>query len=183
MDPFQASSDPHRDNGVAVVEDWAFSESDDTLKPILSRFSGNMKATINHLATIHNETCGCQMGSTSQEVVNKAWNQKKVPFMELQKQSGLDFEDYLNRVLRLLLTNSIRNIPPVSESEFWMTLRQGFFNFLIKLPFKTHKKRKKFPNNIILRKENPQILPRNLTFSINLKINQPYKNKRVITPS
>ena len=44
--------------------------------------------------------------------------------MELQKQCGLEeFEDFLNRVLRLLLTNSIRDIPPLSESDFWMLLR------------------------------------------------------------
>ena len=128
MDQFQASSNPlQRGNGVPVVDDWAFSESDETLKAILPRFSGNIKATISHLATVHNETCGCQMPNPSQEVANRVWNQKKVPFMELQKQSGLDFEDYLNRVLRLLLTNpNISQVPPLSESEFWMTLRNSY---------------------------------------------------------
>ena len=44
--------------------------------------------------------------------------------MELQKQCGLEeFEDFLNRVLRLLLNNSIRDIPPLSESDFWILLR------------------------------------------------------------
>lgn len=132
MDQFQARTDPHKagndDGGTNVMEGWAFSESDDdTLKPILDHFSGNLKATMNHLATVHNETCGCQfMDSASQEVANKVWNQKKVPFMELQKQSGLDFEDYLNRVLRLLLTNSIHAISPVLESDFWKTLRTSY---------------------------------------------------------
>ena len=96
------------------------------IRPILSRFSGSMKATLGHLTTVHNETCGCQTGSTlTHEAINRVWNQKKVLFMELQKQSGLEeFEDFLNRVLRLLLTsNSIRDIPPLSESDFWMLLR------------------------------------------------------------
>ena len=83
-----------------------------------------MEATLGHLTTVHSETCGCQTASTSHEAINRIWNQKKVLFMELQKQSGLEeFEDFLNRVLRLLLTNSIRDIPPLSESDFWMLLR------------------------------------------------------------
>ena len=95
-------------------------------KPLVDRFSGDIKATLSHLSTVHNETCGCQTGSSSHEATNRAWNQKKVPFMELQKQSGLDFEDYLNRVLRLLLTHSIRDVAPLSESEFWVTLRTAY---------------------------------------------------------
>jgi hypothetical protein len=95
-------------------------------KPILDKFAGSMKSTLNHLTTVHNETCGCQIGSTSHEATNKVWNQKKVSFMELQKQSGLEFEDYLNRVLGLLLTNSIRDVQPLSESEFWLTLRTTY---------------------------------------------------------
>ena len=47
--------------------------------------------------------------------------------MELQKQSGLDFDDYLNRVLRLLVDNTIQNVQPLPESEFWQTLRQTSF--------------------------------------------------------
>ena len=44
--------------------------------------------------------------------------------MELQKQCGFEeFEDFLNRVLRLLLNNSLRDIPPLSESDFWILLR------------------------------------------------------------
>ena len=137
MDQFQARTDPHKGNGGNVMEGWAFSEYDDTLKPILDHFSGNMKATINHLTTVHNETCGCQMDSASQEVANKVWNQKKVPFMELQKQSGLDFEDYLNRVLRLLLTKSIHDISPVLESDFWKELRTSYPSDNAKIPMES----------------------------------------------
>ncbi len=98
-------------------------------KPILSKFSWDIKATFNHLTTVHNETCGCQIGSTSHEATNRAWNQKKVQFMELQKQSGLDFEDYLNRVLRLVLNNlnSIKDIPPLTEAEFWLNHQTSSF--------------------------------------------------------
>ena len=98
------------------------------LHPLLNRFSGNRKATLGHLITVHNETCGCQMASASQEATNRAWNQKKVFFMELQKQYGLDeFEDFLNRVLRLLLTHSLRDVHPLTEAEFWMTLRTSSY--------------------------------------------------------
>ena len=77
------------------------------------------------------------MDSASQEVANKVWNQKKVPFMELQKQSGLDFEDYLNRVLRLLLTKSIHDISPVLESDFWKELRTSYPSDNAKIPMES----------------------------------------------
>ena len=66
------------------------------LKPTLEKFGGDCKATLSHLCHVHTETCGCHIGS-EHETANKIWNQKKVPFMELHKQSGLDFDDYLNR--------------------------------------------------------------------------------------
>jgi hypothetical protein len=66
------------------------------LKPTLAKFRGDCKATLSHLFQVHTESCGCHIGS-DHEAANKIWNQKKVPFMELQKQSGLDFDDYLNR--------------------------------------------------------------------------------------
>lgn len=97
---------------------------DQMLGTILPRFAGSMEATLSHLVTVHNETCGCQTGSSTQEAINRVWNQKKVLFMELEKQCGLtDFEDFMNRVLRLILTNPVTETPPLSESEFWMTLR------------------------------------------------------------
>ena len=97
-------------------------------KQILQKFKGDIKSTFSHLATVHNETCGCQIGLSSHaEITNKVWNQKKVPFMELQKQSGLEFDDYLNRVLRLLVDNDIHNVQPLQEAEFWQTLRQTSF--------------------------------------------------------
>lgn len=89
----------------------------------VSKFKGDVKSTLGHLTTVHNETCGCQIGHGSHEVANRVWNQKKVPFIELQKQSGLDFEDFLNRSLRLLMTNSLQNVQPMTEAEFWQTLR------------------------------------------------------------
>lgn len=108
-----------------MVDDW---ELHTLFKQILQRFKGDIKSTFSHLATVHNETCGCQIGLSSHaEVTNKVWNQKKVPFMELQKQSGLEFDDYLNRVLRLLVDNNIQNVQPLPESEFWQTLRQTSF--------------------------------------------------------
>ena len=74
-----------------MVDDWGLNTM---FKQILQKFKGDIKSTFSHLATVHNETCGCQIGLSSHaEVTNKVWNQKKVPFMELQKQSGLDFDD------------------------------------------------------------------------------------------
>ena len=108
-----------------MVDDWGLHTM---FKQILQKFKGDIKSTFSHLATVHNETCGCQIGLSSHaEVTNKVWNQKKVPFMELQKQSGLDFDDYLNRVLRLLVDNNIHNVQPLQEAEFWQTLRQTTF--------------------------------------------------------
>ena len=113
-----------------MVDDW---ELHTMFKQILHKFKGDIKSTFSHLGTVHNETCGCQIGLSSgnrlssAEITNKVWNQKKVPFMELQKQSGLDFDDYLNRVLRLLVDNNIQNVRPLPESEFWQTLRQTSF--------------------------------------------------------
>ena len=91
-------------------------------RALLQKFS-TVQSTVSHLITIHNETCGCHIGNSHHEASNKIWNQKKVQFMELQKISGLDFEDYLNRVLRLLVTANILNVDPLPESEFWLTLR------------------------------------------------------------
>ena len=108
-----------------MVDDWGMHTM---FKQILQKFKGDIKSTFSHLATVHNETCGCQIGLSSHaEITNKVWNQKKVPFMELQKQSGLDFDDYLNRVLRLLVDNDIHNVQPLQEAEFWQTLRQTSF--------------------------------------------------------
>ena len=66
------------------------------LKPTLEKFGGDCKATLTHLCQVHTESCGCHIGP-DHEAANKIWNEKKVPFMELHKQSGLDFDDYLNR--------------------------------------------------------------------------------------
>ncbi len=66
------------------------------LKPTVEKFNGNFKNMLTHLFHVHTEACGCQIGS-EHEITSKVWNQKKVPFMELQKQSGLEFDDYLNR--------------------------------------------------------------------------------------
>lgn len=115
-----------------MLDDWErliLYEQDHTMfKQILHKFKGDIKFTLSHLTTVHNETCGCQIGSSSHaEMTNKIWNQKKVSFMELQKQSGLDFDDYLNRVLRLLVDNNIQNVQPLPESEFWQTLQQTSF--------------------------------------------------------
>ena len=108
-----------------MVDDWGLHTM---FKQILQKFKGDINSTFSHLATVHNETCGCQIGLSSHaEITNKVWNQKKVPFMELQKQSGLDFDDYLNRVLRLLVDNNIHNVQPLQEAEFWQTLRQTSF--------------------------------------------------------
>jgi hypothetical protein len=56
--------------------------------------------------------------------MNKVWNQKKVLFMELHKLTGLSFDEFLNRTLRLLLNNTLQEVAPLSESEFWKSLRQ-----------------------------------------------------------
>ena len=69
--PFKSEMVPH------VNENLSISEAE-LIRPILTKFSGSMKATLSHLTTVHNETCGCQTGSTSQEVINRVWNQKKV---------------------------------------------------------------------------------------------------------
>ena len=146
MEGFVASTDPSRINNLQVGENWEAAaaadpqlhgseEAQQLLSPLLAHFSGSMKATLSHLTTVHNETCGCQTGSSTHETINRVWNQKKVLFMELQKQCGLEeFEDFLNRVLRLLLTNSIRDIPPLSESEFWMMLRTSYQPEVAKAP-------------------------------------------------
>ena len=52
-------------------DDW---ELHTMFKQILHKFKGDMKSTFSHLATVHNETCGCQIGSSSHaEVTNKVW--------------------------------------------------------------------------------------------------------------
>ena len=143
MEGFSASTAPNRPSELHVASEqpsaWPQSEHADLLeqvnqdeawqliKPMLPIFSGNLKSTLSHLTTIHNESCGCQTGSSTHEAINRVWNQKKVLFMELQKQCGIEeFEDFLNRVLRLILTNSIRDIPPLTEAEFWPTLRTTY---------------------------------------------------------
>ena len=131
MEGFVASTNPPKCAEMHVGDNWEaelfYQEAQHVLRPLLTRFSGCMKSSLSHLATIHNETCGCQTNSSSHEAINRVWNQKKVLFMELQKQCGLEeFEDFLNRVLRLLLTNSIQDIAPLTESEFWMTLRNTY---------------------------------------------------------
>ena len=88
----------------------------------VNKFKGDIKNTLSHFTSVHNETCGCQIGHGSHEAANRVWNQKKVHFLELQKQSGLHFEDFLNRSLRLLMTNSVQNVQPMSEAEFWQTV-------------------------------------------------------------
>ncbi len=122
MDAFKASS-----NSSASLHEWDLClrlESINALfKPILDKFERDLKACIGHLLTVHNETCGCHIECASE--MNKAWNQKKVPFMELHKLSGLPFEDFLGRILRLSLANPIQSIEPLTESEFWLSLRQA----------------------------------------------------------
>ena len=110
------------------LEQAMFFEHDIALfRQTVSKFKGDVKSTLGHLTTVHHETCGCQMGQGSHEAANRVWNQKKVPFIELQKQSGLDFEDFLNRTLRLLMTNSVQNVQPMTEAEFWQTLRASSY--------------------------------------------------------
>ena len=98
-----------------------FEKDIDIFHALLKKFI-TIPATVGHLITVHNEACGCQVGSIH-ESSNKVWNQKKVAFLELQKLSGLDFDDYLNRALRLLIMQEIQVIEPISEGDFWMQLR------------------------------------------------------------
>ena len=79
MEGLVASTDPppRLSEMLHVNENLSISEAE-LLRPILTKFSGSMKSTLSHLTTVHNETCGCQTGSTSQEVINRVWNQKKV---------------------------------------------------------------------------------------------------------
>jgi hypothetical protein len=93
-------------------------------RSILEKFNRDIKASLTHILIIHNETCACQIECASE--VNKVWNQKKLAFLELQKLSGLTFDDYLGRVLRLLLNNNLQNVEPLSESDFWQHLRHPF---------------------------------------------------------
>ena len=56
---------------LIMDDDW---ELHTMFKQILHKFKGDMKSTFSHLATVHNETCGCQIGSSSHaEVTNKVW--------------------------------------------------------------------------------------------------------------
>lgn len=64
--------------------------------PAMEKFNGNGPAMYAHLCHVHTEACGCQI-SPEHEAENKVWHQKKVQFMELHKQSGLEFDDFLNR--------------------------------------------------------------------------------------
>ena len=94
-------------------------------RPILEKFGRDIKVTLTHLLTVHNETCGCHIDCAPSEL-NRVWNQKKVAFMELHKLSGLSFDDFLSRILRLLLNSNIRDVEPLQEPDFWLYLRQPF---------------------------------------------------------
>ena len=94
-------------------------------RPVLEKFRRDIKVTLTHLLTVHNETCGCHIDCAPTEM-NRVWNQKKVAFMELHKLSGLSFEDFLSRILRLLLNSNIQNVEPLHEPDFWLYLRQPF---------------------------------------------------------
>lgn len=114
---------------IQAMQDWDLNLKLETanpiFKPLLDKFNRDTKASLSHLLTVHNETCGCQTDCGASEL-NRVWNQKKVAFMEMHKLSGLPFEDFLNRILHLLLSNPIQNVQPLSESDFWLHLRQPY---------------------------------------------------------
>ncbi|XP_071746172.1 uncharacterized protein [Lepeophtheirus salmonis] len=92
---------------------------------LLKKFSSDIPSLLSHLLTMHNESCGCHLSDyDSQKTYNQIWNQKKLQFMELHKLvSQMDFEEYLNRVLRLLIHADIPGTLPLPEAEFWASLR------------------------------------------------------------
>ena len=70
----------HQTSEMHVTESW---EADQVhmdspespwqlIKPVLPIFSGNLKSTLSHLTTIHNETCGCQ-SSTQLPSLSSYW--------------------------------------------------------------------------------------------------------------
>ena len=89
MEGFSDSADPSRPSEMHIAESWegdqVHMDSNESpwqlIKPLLHIFSGNLKSTLSHLTTIHNETCGCQTDSSTHQTINKVWNQKKVLFM------------------------------------------------------------------------------------------------------
>ena len=115
-------------SSVQVLQDWELcmrlESYNGMFRSILEKFHRDIKACLSHVLIIHNETCACQDVVASD--VNRVWNQKKLAFLELQKLSGLSFDDFLGRVLRLLLNNNLQNVEPLSESDFWQHLRQPY---------------------------------------------------------
>lgn len=115
-------------SSIQVLQDWELcmrlESYNGMFRSILEKFHRDIKACLSHVLIIHNETCACQDVVASD--VNRVWNQKKLAFLELQKQTGLSFDDFLGRVLRLLLNNNLQNVEPLSESDFWQHLRQPY---------------------------------------------------------
>ena len=115
-------------SSIQVLQDWELcmrlESYNGMFRSILEKFHRDIKACLSHVLIIHNETCACQDVVASD--VNRVWNQKKLAFLELQKLSGLSFDDFLGRVLRLLLNNNLQNVEPLSESDFWQHLRQPY---------------------------------------------------------
>ena len=115
-------------SSIQVLQDWELcmrlESYNGMFRSILEKFHRDIKACLSHVLIIHNETCACQDVVASD--VNRVWNQKKLAFLELHKLTGLSFDDFLGRVLRLLLNNNLQNVEPLSESDFWQHLRQPY---------------------------------------------------------
>ncbi|TRY63880.1 hypothetical protein TCAL_10346 [Tigriopus californicus] len=128
MDAYKPSCTYTTPNSLQALHEWELSLRlevlNNAIRPILEKFNRDVRNTLGHLVNVHNETCGCHFNGISE--VNRVWNQKKVPFLELQKSSGLSFEDYMSRALRLLMRTRIQDVEPLSEPDFWVIMSQCY---------------------------------------------------------
>ena len=86
---------------------------------------GSSESAFGHVLNLHDEACGCHHHDDGrQERNNRIWNQKKVHFLELQKASGMFLLEFLERILRLVMTSNLSAVTPVDDSEFWTHLRK-----------------------------------------------------------
>lgn len=129
-----SSSSSSSTSSLQALQEWDFCSRLESCHPglraLLNRHDRDTTSALGHLVAVHSEACNCcQNSSDSNEdscVRNeKIWKSKKSAFVEACKLTGLSFEDFLSRVLSLILSNTMQNVEPVNEADLWIYLRQN----------------------------------------------------------
>ncbi len=104
-------------------------------RQVLSRFGRDLPAGLAHLLAVHEGACRCCSSRDNSDqddakTLSKTWSHRKAAFVAACKLSGLSFDDFLLRVLKLVMANSgnMQGVDPVSEEELWMYLRQNGYH-------------------------------------------------------